>query len=173
MPHHLRVDQSPMIARTLLTLLSVAVLAGCGGAPTVERSPSSGPLATTASSDAPAARGTVTLGIYSGRPDPSWVLTAAQLAQVDAAIAALPVTTGTPPEGGLGYHGFTLLLSRPGQAEETLVAYRGTVAPPGVGPRPYRIDTGRTVERLLLDSGRSVLAPPEVAAVEADLATAP
>jgi len=164
-----------MIARALLALLSVAALAGCGGAPGVETSPTSISTSTStmSTSDAPPTRITVTLGIYSGRPDPSWDLTAAQVAQVDAAIAALPATAGTPPEGGLGYHGFTLLLGRPGEADETLVAYRGTVAPRGVDPRPYRIDAGRTVERLLLDSGRSILTPTEVAAVEADLATDP
>ena len=116
---------------------------------------------------------TVSLGIYSGRPDPSWDLTDAQAAQVESAIEALPVATGTPPQGGLGYHGFTILIRRPGQADETLVAYRGTVAPMGTGPRTYRIDDGRTVERLLLDFGRSTLNPTEVAAVEADFAAAP
>ena len=165
--------RSMTIDGTLLALLSVTVLAGCGGTPATAGSPASGPTATTAASEAPAARGTVTLGIYSGRPDPSWDLTAADVAQVDRAVAALPVTTGTPPEGGLGYHGFTLLLGRPGKADETLVAYRGLVAPPGVDPRPYRIDAGRTVERLLLHSGRSILTPTEVAAVEVDLATDP
>jgi len=162
-----------MIARALLALLSVAALAGCGGAPGVGTSPTSTSTSTMSTSDAPPTRITVTLGIYSGRADPSWDLAEAEAAQLDRAIAGLPVTTGTPPEGGLGYHGFTLLLSRPGKADETLVAYRGTVAPPGVDPRPYRIDAPRTVERLLLDAGRSILTPVEVAAVEADLATGP
>jgi predicted small lipoprotein YifL len=162
-----------MISRALLALLSVAALAGCGGALGVATSPTSSSTSTMSTSEAPATRRTVTLGVYSGRPDPSWDLTAAQVARVEAAIAALPVTTGTPPEGGLGYHGFTLLLGRPGKADETLVAYRGIVAPPGVDPRPYRIDAGRTVERLLLHSGRSILTPTEVAAVEVDLATDP
>jgi hypothetical protein len=112
---------------------------------------------------------TVTLGIYSGRPDPSWDLTAAEAAAVVGIIDGLPTVTGTPPQGGLGYHGFTLVVRRAGQADTTLVAYRGAVAPPGVGPRPYLADPGRTLERSLLDAGRSTLAPVEVAAVEADL----
>ena len=82
-------------------------------------------------------------------------------------------TTGTPSAGGLGYHGFTILLERPGQADEMLAAYRGTVAPPGVDPRPYRIDTGRSIERVLLDTGRAMLTPIEVAAVKGNLAAAP
>ena len=119
------------------------------------------------------ARITATLGIYSGRPDPSWDLTDTQAVQVESAIEALPVKTGIPPEGGLGYHGFSLVFQRSGQADETLIAYRGTVAPLGAGPRAYRIDDGRSLERLLLDFGRSTLTPTEIAAVEADLAEAP
>ena len=181
------------IAGTLLALLAVVALEGCGGAPGVDASPAPSPAtspaasptsspiaspasslaATTAPSVAPATEMTVSLGIYSGRPDPSWDLTDAQAAQVESAIEALPVTTGTPPQGGLGYHGFTILIRRPGQADETLVAYRGTVAPQGAGPRTYRIDQGRTVERLLLYFGRPMLATHEIAAVEADLLAAP
>ncbi|HYO42695.1 MAG TPA: hypothetical protein VES19_05795 [Candidatus Limnocylindrales bacterium] len=112
---------------------------------------------------------TVSLGIYSGRPDPSWDLTAAEAAAVVGIIDRLPTATGTPPQGGLGYHGFTLVIRRAGQPDTTLVAYRGAVAPPGVGPRPHLADPGRTLERSLLDAGRSTLAPVEVAAVEADL----
>jgi hypothetical protein len=154
-----------LIARTLAAMLPVVILLlACGGD---ARSPSrSSP---TSSAGEEQVQATVTLGIYSGRPDPSWILTDAQAADVDAAIQGLAVTTGNPPDGGLGYHGFTLVLRRPGQVDETLVAYQATVAPPGVGPRPYRVDPGRTVERLLLESGRSTLTPEEVAAVDAAL----
>jgi hypothetical protein len=170
----LRVDQrTTTIARTLLALLAVIALGGCGGEPSAKTSPTSSSTPRMATSEAPATRITVTLGMYSGRPDPSWDLTEAQVAQVGRAIAVLPVTTGTPSAGGLGYHGFTLLLDRPGKPAEALVAYRGTVASPGVDARPYRIDAGRTVERLLLEAGRSILTPIEVAAVEADLAAGP
>jgi len=160
-----------MIGRMILALVAPVVLAaaaGCGGRPVVDASPASSAAPTTAGS-ATTTHVTVTLGIYSGRADPSWDLGDAQAAVVAAAIAALPVAAGTPPEGGLGYHGFTLVLRRAGQADETLIAFRATVAPPGVGPRPYRIDTERTVERLLLETGRATLTPAEIAVVEADL----
>jgi len=85
-------------------------------------------------------------------------------------IAALPSGTGTPPAGGLGYHGFTLLIRRAGQTDQTLVAYRAVVAAPGTESRPYRLDPGRTIERFLLETGRATLAAAEVAAVDADLA---
>ena len=150
------------VAASLLLLLAMTVLGGCGRTP-VESVTSAGPTPHVA----------VSLGIYSGRQDPSWTLTDAQAAAVVKAIAALPVTTGTPPEGGLGYHGLSLVMSQTGRDDESLVSYRATVAPPGVGPRPYRSDPGRTVERLLLETGRSTLALAEIAAVEADLAAAP
>ena len=148
-------------------LLVVVATLGCGNSPAVS------PAATGTASAAPSTSITTSLGIYSGRPDPSWDLTDAQVAQVVNTIEALPVTAGTPPQGGLGYHGFTIVRRSPGQADETLVAYRGTVAPLGSGTRTYRVDQGRTVERLLLDLGRSTLNPTEVAAVEGDFAAAP
>jgi hypothetical protein len=158
-------------AGALLALLLVIMLEGCGGV--TDASPAPSVAATTAASVALTTRITVSLGIYSGRPDPSWDLTEAQVAQVGSAIEALPVTSGTPPQGGLGYHGFTLALQRSGEADETTVAYRGTVAPLGVGQRTYRIDDARAVERLLLDFGRPALTPTEIAVVEADLLAAP
>lgn len=160
------------IARSLLPLLVVAALAACAG-PKIETGPPSSSTPTVAASASPAPDIVATLGIYSGRPDPSWTLTDAQAGAVIAAIAALPVATGVPPEGGLGYHGFSVVLPRPGRADETVVAYRSTVAPPGVGPRPHRSDPGRTVERLLLDTGRAMLTSAEIAAVEADLTASP
>lgn len=148
--------------RATLALLLLAILAGCTGpAPTPTATPADAPLPTSI---------TVSLGIYSGRPDPSWELTEAQIAQVAAAIVALPEAIGTPAEGGLGYRGFSLLLRWPGQPDETLVAYRGTVAPPGPGARTVLVDEGRAVEQMLLDTGRSTLSASEIAAVEADLA---
>jgi hypothetical protein len=116
---------------------------------------------------------TVTLGIFSGRVDPSWDLTQAEVAQVVTAIAALPVASGTPPEGGLGYRGFSLLLGYSDQADKTLTAYRGVVAPPSAGVRSVYLDDGRTIERMLLDLGRPRLEAAVVRAVEADLAVAP
>lgn len=103
----------------------------------------------------------VTLGLYSGRPDPEWTLTPEQVAVLDAEVAMLPGASGTPPSGGLGYHGFTV--ARPGS---TVIAYLGTVAAPSDGDRPYRLDAGHVIERLLLETGRSHLAPAEVAEVE-------
>jgi len=113
----------------------------------------------------------VTLGIYSGRPDPTWALTEAESAELCRLVSALPSTIGDPPQGGLGYHGFFLVPADTGKAERTLVAYRGTVADLGEGSGTYLVDVDRTVERYLLETGRSHLSAGEVEAVETDLAT--
>lgn len=103
----------------------------------------------------------ISLGIYSGRPDPVWTLTGEEAAGLDAALAALPDSAGTPPVGGLGYHGFTI--SRPAS---TSVAYRGVVAAPGEGRRAMKTDPTRTVERYLLQTSRPHVTQAEYAAAE-------
>ncbi len=127
----------------------------------------SGPLAPLANSPLPTV--TVTLGVYSGRPDPSWALTEVQVAALVGQLASLPVTTGVPPQGGLGYHGFSILVRENGKADRTVIAYRGAVTSPGDAPGSYRADPQRTVERALLDTGRPHIAAAEVSIVEADL----
>jgi hypothetical protein len=111
-----------------------------------------------------AAEAMVTLGIYSGRPDPTWTLGGAEAAAVVRAIDGLPEVAGTPPEGGLGYRGFTF--ARGGR---TITAYLGVVWSGG-GPQVLRQDPGRTVERLLLELGRPQLTAAEIAEVERSLA---
>jgi hypothetical protein len=141
--------------------LALAILAGCGG-PTA--TPTPGPAA-------PGVQVTVTLGLYSGRPDPSWRLGGAQSAVLVQMIDDLPGASGVPPEGGLGYHGFSLVLHVAGQADRYLVAYRGAVAEPGTGPRDYQADPARSIELYLLDTGRVHLAAAEMAEVEADFSS--
>src|ERR1700716_2852302 len=109
----------------------------------------------------PAGSAKVVLGLYSGRPDPEWTLTTVQAATLEKALAALAGGTGTPPTGGLGYHGFTILL--PGR---TLMAYRGVVTATGDGPRTLKADPARTVERYLLETSRPHLTADEYAEVE-------
>lgn len=113
---------------------------------------------------------TVSLGIYSGRPDPSWTLTDVQVAALVGQLASMPVANGTAPPGGLGYHGFSIVLQRAGQADQTVVAYRGAVTGPGDAPGTYGADPRRTIESALLETGRSHLTATDISVVEADLA---
>ena len=159
------------VAAGLALLLAVAA---CSPALSTATSPTPVPTAAvslTASPDptpaGPADATRVTLGIYFGRPDPTWTLSGAEAAAVERAIEALPETAGTPPEGGLGYHGFTVV-----RGGRTLAAYLGVVSAGGSGPQVLRPDPARTVERLLLELGRTQLTPAEIAEVERSLATA-
>ncbi len=133
--------------RWIGTLVCALLLAGCAGStlPTPRSS-----IAASPGSDGPAAIVRVTLDLYSGRPDPTWVLTDAEATRLEGALAALPGATGAPPVGGLGYHGFTIE-----RTAGTLIAYGGTVAPPGEGPRAFLADPARSVERLLAETARA------------------
>jgi hypothetical protein len=127
-----------------------------------------GPLAPLA--DTPLPSVTVSLGIYSGRPDPSWTLTDVQVAALVGQLASLPLTDGTATQGGLGYHGFTILVQQAGQPDQTFAAYRGTVTGSGDAPGTYRADPQRIIESALLETGRPHLSATVVSVVEAALA---
>ena len=103
----------------------------------------------------------VTLGVYSGRPDPSWTLTLAEAATLDTMLAAMVEVTETPPVGGLGYHGFTITTTT-----STVVAYRGAVAAPGEGPRGMKSDPTRSIERFLLETSQRHVTPDEFATAQ-------
>ena len=131
-------------------VLSVGLLSGCGSVIPVGSAADAGP-----------ARAVVTLGIYSGRPDPTWSLTSVEALTLENMFASLANVTGTPPVGGLGYHGFTIAL--PSGVE---VAYRGAIAAAGAGPRTMMSDPGRSIERFLLETSRSHVTPDEFATAQ-------
>jgi hypothetical protein len=112
------------------------------------------------------------LGIYSGRPDPTWTLTSGEAARLESLVTALPQRLGTPHEGGLGYHGFTVRVPSGFGGEgapRTLLAFEGQVAEVGTGRRSIGIDQSRSVERFLLTTGRARLDGTEVSVVAGDL----
>jgi len=153
-------------ASTMAAISCLLVVTACGSPVLPSPTGSSGPVpsAGPSASIEPAGAVSVVLGLYSGRSDPEWTLTAEQAATVGGLLAALPDSSGTPPVGGLGYHGFTILL--PGGA---LVAFRGVVAPPGDGQRTVKVDPNQTIERYLLETSRPHVTAGEFAAVERDL----
>jgi hypothetical protein len=51
---------------------------------------------------------TVELDVFSGRPNPSWVLSASDAREVQGRLADLPVAGGKLPDAKLGYRGFYL-----------------------------------------------------------------
>jgi len=151
--------------RVATILLALGVSAGAGGCASQP-----GPEV---SSLAPVR---VELGIYSGRSDPAWYLTADEAARLRALIAPLPRIQGIPAQGGLGYHGFTIMAADgfgAGQSSPSFVAFRGEIGAAGNGAREILVDKDRAVERLLLTTGRASLDPAEIAEVEADLDATP
>ncbi len=152
--------------RLLGGLVSLLLLAGCGSGASATSSrsavapaPSAAAVATPAGG--PSSPVQVTLGLYSGRADPTWTLTDAEAASLDAALAGLSEVIGTPPVGGLGYHGFAI--ERPAG---TVIAFDAAVAPPGDGERTYLADPDRTIERLLLETARAHVSGNELTEVE-------
>ena len=57
---------------------------------------------------------TVELDAFSGRPNPTWTLTAAEAGEVLERLRGLPAASASIPDLGLGYRGFVLR----GEAEE-------------------------------------------------------
>lgn len=53
----------------------------------------------------------VSLEIFSGRPNPAWQLTADECTQVTRLLETLPETSVTENIGGLGYSGFLLTVT--------------------------------------------------------------
>jgi hypothetical protein len=158
---------APLVATVVACAL---LLAGCATpAPTPSSSstpsPSVGPAVTLPAGDSV----TVSLGIYSGRPDPSWTLSGAQVAELRRLIDELPSGAGEPAAGGLGYHGFTIAVADAGGDPLPVVAYHGEIAAAGDGVRPTWYDAGGSVERFLLLTGRRSLDPEETRVVAGDL----
>ncbi len=160
----------------LLVLAAAAMIAACSGTPAgtpgataVEPTPVPTVAPLPGMTLSPAEGATVTLGIYSGRPDPTWGLTAVQVARLRELVAALPVANGEPPQGGLGYHGFSVSLGA-GAGGPIVVAFHGTVVAQGAAAGTFWRDDTRLVERYLLETGRPSLAAVEIDTVEQALA---
>ena len=147
-------------ARWFPILACLLLAAACG---TTTASPTGSRAATTAGPTAPVR---VTLGIFSGRPDPSWFLADAEATALDAALTTLAGAMGEPPVGGLGYRGFTIE-----RTDGPLIAFEGAIGRLGEGRRAYLADPARTIERLLLGTARAHVAGNVLAEVERSLAT--
>jgi len=100
---------------------------------------------------------TVMLDVFSGRPSPSWSLTAAQTEELVRLLDSLPTEQGkggatqTP---GLGYRGFTI------QGRGTwIAAFRGRVSVQSEEAERSLSDPERKVERWLLGTGEPHLEP--------------
>lgn len=100
---------------------------------------------------------TVVLDIFSGRPSPSWNLTAAQAEELARLLESLPADEskgGTDDAPGLGYRGFTI------QGRDVwIAAFRGRISVQRDGAERRLSDPDRSVERWLLGTGEPSLEP--------------
>lgn len=115
------------------------------------------------------ARGTVMikveLDIHSDQPNPKWLLASGDEAQLHGLIAAAPRANPSDGESDSAYRGFVAQLSD----EETVRVQRGVIEIARGAERTYRTDGDRAVERWLLATGRSTLAPCDYQTVVAAL----
>jgi len=110
----------------------------------------------------------VTLGIYSGLPDPSWSLTGSQARTLAGMLDRLEPVEGQLPEGGLGYRGFAVELAGSDMGE-AVRADAGLVEVTRLGGTRLYQDPERSVERWLLETGRDSLTPEIVQEIEHSL----
>jgi hypothetical protein len=96
------------------------------------------------------------LDLYSGRPNPSWTLSAQERAELERRLRGLEVrTAGAADDGGLGYRGVIVRAPDPGGFE---LAVHGAEAVVRRGAREVVLaDEGRALERWLLETARGRL----------------
>lgn len=98
--------------------------------------------------------------LYSGRPDPRWYLTGAQLRSLYRFFEVLPAVDNPPPGGrALGYRGCLVQCTR----AQDWFAYCGAVMyTRGTHPPQYRHDPDRRFERWVLHTAPAALLPADL-----------
>ena len=97
--------------------------------------------------------------IFSGRPDPTWVIRETVAKQLEEIWASLASWAGAPPSAPvLGYRGVFLQDAR----KREWFAYGGVVTLKEDGRYESRRDSRRAFEKLLLASAPKGILPPDV-----------
>ena len=112
----------------------------------------------------------VSLEIFSGRPDPNWSLTGKQQAEFERLIASAPVVARLlgPRDEPLGYRGFRVHIDHAGAAPSDLKIYDGWIS-----GGQTREDSGRAIERWLLDTAGSSIPNDLAAYVRSEIDASP
>jgi hypothetical protein len=96
----------------------------------------------------------VTLDVFSGRPNPSWSLSADEEQELVRRLQGLPSGDGPPTEGDLGYRGFRLVARAPRSTlPSEVVVTKGMVTIRENGRTRHYIDANG-IESWLLDQAR-------------------
>ena len=129
---------------------ALAACAGAGLPPIVVTSPAS-----VGEAVEPPGSITVELDIFSGLPNPTWALSAAQREEFLAALAALePDPLAVQEQVGLGYRGVLVHLDDGEPGQRTSVRFFGGLAQQSVdGVAIVLVDSDRSLERWLVETG--------------------
>ncbi len=99
------------------------------------------------------ARCEVELDIFSGMPNPTWILTNAQADRFVKRVAALPRAAARKLSSHLGYRGFIVQCTQ-GADTQLIRIQNGTVHISKAERSLYTYDKDRELERWLLNTGR-------------------
>ena len=95
----------------------------------------------------------VELDIFSGMPNPTWILRNGDTDSFLKQFAALPQTSATELSGNLGYRGFIVQCTQ-GANTQFIRIQNGTVQISEGVTNVYAYDENRELERWLLNTGR-------------------
>jgi hypothetical protein len=99
------------------------------------------------------ARVEVELDIFSGMPNPTWVLTNAEADSFEEQLAAMSRTSATELSGNLGYRGFIVQVTQ--GANTQLIRIQTGIVHISIGAtNVYAYDEDRELERWLLNTGK-------------------
>jgi len=99
------------------------------------------------------ARCEVELDIFSGMPNPTWILTDAEADSFVKQLAALPQSSPRELSGNLGYRGFIVQCTQ-GSNTQLIRVQKGTVQISEGATDVYAYDKDRQLERWLLNAGK-------------------
>jgi len=109
----------------------------------------------------------VEIEVFSGRPNPKWTLSAADIAVLRSKLPGLRKGGAGPEPGHLGYHGVIVRMTR-GNGW-TLRLHNGLAERRHGARTDFLLDRQRALEHWLVATGRTLLSPEVSKAVEADL----
>lgn len=96
----------------------------------------------------------VELDIFSGRPNPAWMLTDADTRSFADRLAALPPAAPRKLSANLGYRGFIVTIRQP-SGEVTARIQKGIAEITKGASITYHKDRNRALERWLIDTGEA------------------
>ena len=114
------------------------------------------------------AYGEVELDIFSGMPNPTWILTNAEVDSLVKQLAALPRNSARDLSGNLGYRGFIVRLTN-GADTQLIRIQNGTVHISRGVTNIYACDVDRVLERWLFNTGKPHLKSDLVEIVEREV----